>query len=397
MSDTEPGGDPSGEVAVRAWDELCAAVRDAGRLVLDDASPAERAEGIRYLTRLLAAGAFLCVEHADGADPALEPMVRPTVRWGLDAPDCLYLYAAVSGDGRYRLHGTRGDADHLDIQVNRGHFSSGDLSEWTVVASANDLELDVDREGRFELTLGGEPTGGDWLPLDDGAEYLLIRQYFGDWDVEPAALSFERLDVRYPRPPPSPDELARRVERFVRWLGPGADHWDELNRAFLAGEPNTVQFVSGESSVGLAGQAYGLGGFRCDRGEAVVLEWEPPPCRYWGVSLADRYWQSIEYTTHQSSLNHRQAQVDDDGTLRLVVAHEDPGVPNWLDPLGHEHGTLAVRVLRPEAEVPALRAARVPVADVRRRLPSATPTVAPDSRHEALLRRRRGAWRRFRP
>ena len=35
-----------------------------------------------------------------------------------------------------------------------------------------------------------------------------------------------------------------------------------------------------------------------------------------------------------------------DGSFRLVVAHEDPGVDNWLDTAGHDHGTMCVRWVR---------------------------------------------------
>jgi hypothetical protein len=41
--------------------------------------------------------------------------------------------------------------------------------------------------------------------------------------------------------------------------------------------------------------------------------------------------------------------LNDDGSFRLVVAHEDPGVANWMDTAGHEHGTMCVRWVRADA------------------------------------------------
>jgi hypothetical protein len=39
----------------------------------------------------------------------------------------------------------------------------------------------------------------------------------------------------------------------------------------------------------------------------------------------------------------------DDGSFQLMVAHEDPGHPNWIDTAGHHHGTMALRWVRTDA------------------------------------------------
>jgi hypothetical protein len=78
-----------------------------------------------------------------------------------------------------------------------------------------------------------------------------------------------------------------------------------------------------------------------------------------------------------------------------VIAHADPGVPNWLDTAGHERGSLVARFLLADAAPkPALE--RVPLARVREALHPATPIVTPDERAEQLACRRRAVWRRFR-
>ena len=37
-----------------------------------------------------------------------------------------------------------------------------------------------------------------------------------------------------------------------------------------------------------------------------------------------------------------------DGSVRFVIAHRDPGVPNWLDTAGHQRGTVGVRWVGPD-------------------------------------------------
>jgi hypothetical protein len=82
--------------------------------------------------------------------------------------------------------------------------------------------------------------------------------------------------------------------------------------------------------------------------------------------------------------------------VRLVIAHRDPGVPNWLDASGHPEGMIQYRYVwarsRPE---PRLRL--VPFAAVREALPPGHPRVSPEERRrtlaarEAHLRRREPA------
>ncbi|MDZ7732252.1 MAG: hypothetical protein U5R31_03310 [Acidimicrobiia bacterium] len=75
------------------------------------------------------------------------------------------------------------------------------------VASRDDLTRAAD--GSVEVVLSPEEHGGDWLRLDDDASFLLMRQYFGDWERErPADLVIEPLDAPYPPPPTTPEEVA---------------------------------------------------------------------------------------------------------------------------------------------------------------------------------------------
>ena len=39
-------------------------------------------------------------------------------------------------------------------------------------------------------------------------------------------------------------------------------------------------------------------------------------------------------------------EYEDDGSVRIVVAHEDPGVPNWINTVGHARGTMCFRWIR---------------------------------------------------
>ena len=53
----------------------------------------------------------------------------------------------------------------------------------------------------------------------------------------------------------------------------------------------------------------------------------------------------------QTSFNRKQMTIGDDGSFRMVLAHRDPGLPNWLDTMGRAGGTVFWRFLLPEGAV----------------------------------------------
>jgi len=399
-ADTDPAIEPI--MTGQAWEELCETLKRSAGLVLGEGvpdGPRDRAEGFRYLTRLLAAGLVTCVEFADGDEPEFGRMVDHRMKWGLDCPDCLYLYATVRGDATYRISGDRGTANHIDIQVNYGHFASGDIGQWETISSLNGLELQTGADGSFELLLGGDERPGNQLRLAPNAEFVLIRQYFNDWERErPADLTIERIGATYPALPPRTDQIAARFERLRSWLERGGALWERMSKAALELPPNSVNVFLPQDSdqrAGLRDQAYGLGNFRCAPDEAVIVEFAPPACRHWSISLANWYWESLDFATRQTSLNGHQAALDGDGVFRCVIAHRDPGVANWLDTAAHERGTIAARFLLAESS-PEVRLRAVRFDELASALPPGTPRIEAAARARNLERRRLAVLRRYR-
>src|SRR3546814_14025422 len=97
-----------------------------------------------------------------------------------------------------------------------------------------------------------------------------------------------------------------------------------------------------------------------------------------------------------SSTNGHYARISPDGKFRAVVALEDPGVPNWLDPAGFTEGTIYGRWYACDTcPTPTIR--RVPVSTLRDHLPPDPPVVTPQERAAPLQARVRGCQRRRRP
>ena len=53
------------------------------------------------------------------------------------------------------------------------------------------------------------------------------------------------------------------------------------------------------------------------------------------------------------SRNIASTTYEPDGSFRLVVAHTDPGHPNWIDTCGHRHGIMGLRWVCADTHPPA--------------------------------------------
>jgi hypothetical protein len=226
------------------WDEFVRRVASLLELVHADGSPgaeAQRAAGLRYLTRFLAAGLRVCVECDDPDFPRFGRMIDNAMSWGLDNPDCNYSWARIRGDASYRVSGWRGSARHLEFQVNTGHFADGRIpalgggeDAWRTVSFLSGDTLESDADGRFEIALSAEPRAGNWLRLDPEASFLLVRQYFDDWErQEPARFDIVREGAVYPPPAFDAAHLAAHFSRLFEWLEVGARCWDRVSRLLL--------------------------------------------------------------------------------------------------------------------------------------------------------------------
>ncbi|MEE8312199.1 MAG: hypothetical protein V3R77_08070, partial [Candidatus Binatia bacterium] len=122
-----------------------------------------------------------------------------------------------------------------------------------------------------------------------------------------------------------------------------------------------------------------------------------------GFSLSNLRGDSLELVNHHSSLNliNTEADRDENGAVtRYVVAHRDPGVPNWLDTTGHREGFLSPRwsySRQPPQELwPTISAKKVRFDKIRNHLPAATRTVSPEERAGRIRVRQLHVQRRYR-
>lgn len=320
--------------------------------------------------------------------------------WGGPSSDMVYAWVFLDGRRTYRIRGRRGTTRFTDLQLFNGYFEKEAAMRGLGSLDFDDLVTGPD--GSFEFIASAtRPPHGDWLPLDAGEPRICgqLRDTWYDWETERGIeIHIECLD-------PGPDAMILpAAETHRRLLASGkllertvarAIGYANLNRR-LAGGDNGFGLVQGAGSTdqgasvraGYLGMVWDLA-----PDEALVIELDPPAARYWSFQLVDLWWMTLDFSFHQSGLNGHQAEVDADGKVRMVISFADPGVANWLDPLGTPTGLVQGRWYDGDV-VEAPRVTRLKAADIPGALP-ASRRVSQEERRTALARRRKASLARW--
>jgi hypothetical protein len=375
-----------------AWNYLLDAMKRVSEVVLSNSVPQDAVDmtsGFRHLLVLLGIGIDELLRRGLDTVPAVKPSAMDAAfKWGMECPDCIYVGSALTGTETYRLWGKRGSARYVGLQIMSGMAS-------TFNALIDDFELGPD--GEFEAILSTEPHDGNWVPLEENATMLVVRHFFYDWEHERAAdLSIEPLSGTVPAAMPATGDPRATLARQLLALG---DFLEE-NLAFFLGlavpeAANSFLPPFDGTAMGAAAENRPvIGSWRLAPDEALIIEAVPPEGLYWSFSLGNVWWETIDYGNRQSSLNGHQAVVDDDGKVRVVVAHQDPGVANWLDTAGHSEGAIILRCVRTvTAPVPTVEVVRFD--GLAEKLPAGIRRMSPSERAEIIQMRRRAVSRRF--
>lgn len=360
-----------------AFDELLATLgtvadRFAGpEWGLTDAT--DEAEALRVIVHLLGIGIETQFDD-DAAHPAFRPIVTPWRKALGDNADARYHDARVDPAGTYRIRGRTAGAVYVSFTVEAGGEDGAFPSR--TAGLLNDTGFAVDDDGAFEITVGGPPRDRGWLALPEDASRLTVRHYWEDVrcpNVPPVpdlGLTIELVDGAPPASPPTPSDEAiaasiRRMATFVRsrTLEAIAKPGEGDPPAFVSREPHVfpAPVPPGAHALAAGDAAYSMAPYLLGPDDALVVSARWPRCRCANVSLWNRQLQTFDYLRHPVSLNRAQAATDPDGTVTMVIAHRDPGVPNWLSTEGRPFGLVFWRFMLPDGPIDTPTARVVPV------------------------------------
>ncbi len=418
------------------------------------------AEGYRYLMGFIHSGVERAF-HEDTSHPFVRHALQLVNKATIDNADAIYFMAPIDGRQSYKVGGHVQDHRHwrgkppaetgrkapayLIFELSDGCLAgdSGSLAELRPGVKAqtgrlDSTEIEVDADGYFEILLAPErPPGhrGNFIStwrkttrpnpddpegsLDRYAGTLSGRQLFYDWEREDAVpLRVVQLGAEGQHPDPLDSETAAaQLRRLGKLVSGQMCFWNEFYTVLLEtygkrdgsdGERfmprnkfNAPNAASGATGGGQSTNIYAGGVYELEPDEALIIESRiPVPPQYIGFHLSNLWGESHDFANHQSSLNGFQAEFDDDGVLRWVVAHRDPGVPNWVDTTGHREGFMAPRWAYtekpPQDEWPTVRAQKVAFDEIRAHLPEGVRSVSPEERAERIRVRQEHVARRYR-
>jgi len=376
-----------------AWADACNRLAAVGQRIGDHDFPedeSDRADGVAHVVEQMLCWMGWSVFHADPRRPAFQRQNDLITQWGGPNADNVYRHARVAPGRRYRIRGRMHSCEEFILAVRAGFMH---LPTWGTLLEVTASDLGIVEGDEFDFVVGDDGQ----VPLPEGALTVSIREYYFDWrEAEPATFTIECLDDDGGPPvrrtaAATAAQLAEGVDGVVH----SVEYWNDYMRDKRGeGVPNTFAPAFALDK-GLDAARYAFCFWDLGPEEALVVEVPRPPARYWTFQLYEMAWfELVDIGDRLSSLNHVQAQVDDDDQIRLVLSHTDPGVANWLDASGRRNGLLTFRAFWTTSEVPTPRTQVVPVTEVREELPEETALSDPASRATLMAARRRHlAWR----
>ncbi|MCR9092734.1 MAG: DUF1214 domain-containing protein [bacterium] len=333
---------------------------------------AELAEAERSLAHILYTALDFWLE-AKPHRPVFRPYVTPTRKLLGCNPDSVYYFAPIRDDMAYRVTGNVGAAVFTSFTIERGshegHAARGSIS------ALSDLDMEINGDGSYEIIVSRDkPAKGNWMKLEDGASQITTRHYHEarqNVAAIPGRVIPINLEVIDPEPLP-PNEGDEGVAKHLEWVANFVrEHsamtfqktspemakklgWVSLEKnEFTA--PGQWASASGDQAYGNTHAWYAQTKYELAPDEALVMTGRFPGCRFANVVLWNAFMQSYDYANRQISLNRNQITYEDDGSFRIVIAHEDPGVPNWLDTEGQGAGTIYWRYIFPTSKPKRVR------------------------------------------
>ena len=390
---------PGPDDPLDAWHDLCRRLAALGDEVLGEDGPSDpraRAEGVRHLANQVACWLTYGIGHTDVTHPTFFRSADPVYRWGGPNVDQVARRAPIDGTGRYVVAGEMGSAEDFVLQVKLGAVQTGGAE---VAAELYGSKIGLGTGDRFRILLSAEDLPGEWdarVALPPDATFVHVRDYYYDWRPrQPATFVIERLDrPGEPAPPATGPSVAALLDGAADQIEHSLRFWDDYQTRLRDRQSLNEFGEPGGAARGVGDLVYSHAFVALPDDHALVVEVDGDVADEWGLQLFSRHWyEPLDYANQVTSRNHRQVHVDDDRRVRLVLAHDDPGVANWVD-TDHRAEVLAtLRWFRPRS-TPEVRQELVALAELSSRLPATTDrrdTAA--RRDEVAARAAHVAWR----
>lgn len=389
--------DNKNSLSAKAWKDFINKLDSAGNIILGELGATderERAEGFRFLTRLLSIGLDLHLEHDDADYPTFTRMISDTRKYIGDNPDAEYDYATLSGNNEYVITGKRGVSNYLAFCL---YGENEDGSATHVGANICDVDLTCDSDGNYELYLSKEkkPHYQNWLEMDDNTSSMIVRQYFVDDNRAGAGTyAIKNLNKVAPKAQFTEAMLTEKLSRVGEFVNDIANSSSALSIFSALNTVSVEKLEQGEKyqSLEIVGAQMDAKGrpsaeelaqkidpssiakhmptpdiqysgawWEAKESEAIIIEGKNIPCRYWSLQIFNRWMESPDYRYNKLvDINNTEVEYEDDGSFQVVLCAKNHGFKNWINTDGYTSGQICFRALLAEEQADiAYRAVKV--------------------------------------
>lgn len=403
----DTGSSPSGagseaelSVSQVAWNRFTAELARVGEKIVGPTgarNPRERAEGYRYLVRLLSAAHQLEMD-IDRQRPTLARMMTPIRKFKGDGPDTLYHEAKLDEDLEYEVYVRRGDDIFFSLTV----YAFDENGAYKIVDGIFDHDMVFEnvfgeQVAKFHLSKERPEGAANWLRLEGERPILFTREYFPETVLavdagryRPAIMNIECVsDVDMP-PVYSETDLEDGLQRVLDFVEDATDvsiglsvfaglnlvaydkddsgkstamtriddgvliHEDDSGSEHTAQElaqmidPRLVANNLPGPGIDYLGAWFNLG-----PDEAIRISGIDVPCRYWSCQIMTRYLESADFRYGTIGINNRQIKKGEDESFVIYASAENPGVENWICTQGYTKAHIVFRTLLAETPMKA--------------------------------------------
>lgn len=322
-------------------------------------SAADVAGAHRAIMHTLEAGMIGWFE-SDPRFPEFRRIVAPSRKVIGDNCDAIYFDAPIDAQYEYIIHGSTQGAVYFSLTIEE-NCADGKIPK-TVGGMIKDSDMEIDSNGNFTLYLGGKAREKNWLPLTPNSHRVTTRHYFEETGYaakEPSLQPVLQIQCTSKMETPAPlgdTDIAAGIRRVCNYLRSRTLDMPQMAAEpppFVSLTPNQFPAPVSPGKLGLATDDahYSMAPFFLNSDEALVITGRWPTCRFANLSLWNRFQQTFDYINRSVSLNRKQTMLEDDGTFKIVVAHQDPGVANWLDTERQMFGLMFWRYFLVEGDI----------------------------------------------
>lgn len=370
-----------------AWEDFCDTLKVAGRVVqreVPDGDERDLVEGYRYLVRVLLHAAANYIERTVPSAPTKLRINPPPLKGGIgiQSPNQDHGFLQVDPRCKFKVTGQRGSVPYVHmaawsppIPQDAGSFATGlnaeeMLEDFNPVANRASFEasLDdyvIDDEGNVEFVICTEELAGEelperWFPIVADTHEIFVRAVYDDRSTQRSPrLQIERLpddrgEVASEPEPPLPADMSKRLAMGGQYVLGNIVSFSAL-RNFMATNEFPPQPGDGTQLGGASDRHYSACQWKLEDDEALVVEFNPSGCQHWNFQLCNHWLENLpDYLGGAGYAAQETATPEPDGTVRLVIAQENPtsAAPdkalNWINPAGCHHGVLTLRIILPQ-------------------------------------------------